>query len=171
MKKIVALLFCIVFFTNAIAQESKFVGTWKGTYRSFYTHYEPKTIIIRISIIDGDYQVRIKTYTPQDSMNCSYEDSFYGIEQNGLTLKWYHKFQNQIKEDSEDYTMYGAVYEEGKVFHSVTYKGGTLYYKRNYWHSGFLYGRNGKIVHAYDEENQYKQFIEQAVLYKDDDKW
>ena len=171
MKKIIALLFCISFFTNAMAQESKFVGTWKGIYRSFYTDYEPKNIIIRISIIDGDYQVRIKTYTPQDSTNCSYENNFYGTEQNGSILKWYHKYQWQIKEDSENYKKYGAIYEEGKCYHCVTYKGGALYYKRNYWSSGFLYDNKGKIVHAYDEENQFKEFIEEAVLYKDDDKW
>lgn len=115
MKKIVTLLFCMFFYTNAMAQESKFVGTWSGVLRSFYIDYKDKTIVVRITQENGDYQVRIKECNPKDSCDYSYRIGVYGIEINGNTLQWYWKTSRKISEEEEDFKTYGAVYEEGNA--------------------------------------------------------
>lgn len=165
------LLACFVNSIIAMAQESKFVGTWKGTVNNFYTGFENNRVLVRIAIVDGDYNVKVKRCNPMDSTDCVYMGGFYGFEQIGDTLKWYWKSNSKISEDEEEYKKYGAIYRVGKGFAYVKYSGGILYYMSNYWNYWQLFDKNGRVVHTVDEKNCDIRFIDEAVLEKEHAKW
>lgn len=170
MKRIMSLLvLCIVLATNAIAQDSKFVGTWTGTYRNGYTDYKDRKIVVRIDKINDEWQVRVKDYNPKDTSDCTYREGIYGIEHNGSILEWYQKINFKISQEEKE-MFYGADFGERKSYARVEYSGGVLLYTDNYWHSGQYYTNGGKLVHTYDEKNEFRQFITETVLYKED-KW
>lgn len=172
MKKYIALIIaCLMCSINAIAQESKFVGTWTGTYRNFFTDYQDRKIMMRINKIDNDYQVRIKSYGIKDTLDCQYFPDCYDVENDGAVLKWYHKISSEIREDNDYYKNYGAVYSDGKCYAKVKYSSGALYFTHGYRLSWNLYDKEGKRVHTHDGVNDNPQFITEAVLYRVDDKW
>lgn len=174
MKPLVFII-CSVFYVANLyaqkntAQEPKFVGTWTGTYRNAFTDYEDRKIVVRIDKVDGEWQVRVKDYNPKDTSDCTYREGIYEIEQNGSVLQWYQKTNFKISQEQKE-MFYGANFGETKRYARVKYSGGVLFYTDNYWVSGKFYTNDGQLVHAYDEKNEFRQFITETVLYKED-KW
>lgn len=169
-KKLSLLLFCIVFFTNAIAQESKFVGTWMGIYKNFFTDYKERVIIIRISQIDGEYQVRVKDMNLKDSTDCNYENGCYNIVQVNNTLQWNHKVT--VIGDAIKGNPHGAFSCEIIHFSRVIYSGGALYYTSPYWAKEKWFDENRNVIFSKDAStDDFPEFRIETVLYKDDYKW
>lgn len=156
----------MVFVTNAMAQDSKFVGTWTGTYISRSDNVK-RTIIMRIKEIDNTYQIRIKK-CKTDDMNDCYDSDCFGIENYGDSLRWYNKSYVAFDEEETD----GAVCVIIKHFSYAKYTGGSIHYIcNNYW-SWERIDKNGNVVNSYNGINNVApQIIDEAILYKDDDKW
>lgn len=170
MKKIVTLLFCIVYFTNAMAQESKFVGTWKGVYNPCFARGEDWIIVIRITQEGKNYQVRIKQCEKKDSTNWHYFDvCCYDIHEVGSSsLQWYSKNSSTGITD-EDRNLGGVcgIYKSPSY---VKYSAGVLYYKTNYWRDCQIVDKYGNVVKSISEKNN-PGLIDEAILYKEENNW
>lgn len=167
MKKIQLLsMFILLSMTVAMAQESKFVGNWKGTYISRDDHVS-RIIKMRIKIIDNAYQIRIRICKKNDMNDC-YDRDCYGIENNGDTLRWYHKYYIPFDEIGQD----GAICSNLRIYTDVTYIGGTIHYIYGHYWNWERVDKEGKVVNSYNGKNNSQlHLIEEAVLFKDDDNW
>ena len=156
----------MAFATNAMAQESKFVGLWKGTYKRRSDHTE-RIIRMRIKKIDNNYQIRIKDCN-KDNLDDCYDMDCFGIENYGDSLRWYNKSYVAFDEEETD----GAVCVIIKHFSYAKYTGGSIHYIcNNYW-SWERIDKNGNVVNSYDGINIISpQIIDETILYKEDDIW
>lgn len=168
-KNIIWIILCLSNITILMAQESIFVGTWKGVYQPYFANGQNWVLVIRISQVGKDYQVRVKQCNQKDSTNWHYFNGCYDIKEiDSLTLQWYSK--SSSTGISDRYKELGGVRMVSKCYSQVKSIAGALHYKTNYWSDYQILDKNGNIVESVNEKNN-DAFIDEAILYKDDENW
>ena len=168
-KYIIWIILCLSNITILMAQESRFVGTWKGVYQPYFANGQNWILVIRILQVGKDYQVRVKQCNQKDSTNWHYFNGCYDIKEiDSLTLQWYDKSSSiGIGDRGREL---GGVRMVSKCYSQVKNIAGALHYKTNYWSDYQILDKNGNIVESVYEKNN-DAFIDEAILYKDDENW
>lgn len=167
MKKalILNISYLIIIFISG-AQNSKLIGTWRGTFNEYF--HGDTDVEIKIDYIDNDWQVRLKRrmhrYSYDQNWNC------YDIEQKGDTLKWYYKLSTKYERGQKNKNDKELSFSISKVAARVIYKGGVLHYISFDWENTIDYGFDGEVINQYESPTTNQAYIHETILYKIEDK-
>lgn len=154
-----ACLCCI----NMIAQDAPLVGTWEGTYKTYWEEEGDVTVkmVTRINRYGEKYRIRIKEFPTKRPSDVNYWEDCSIMYHNDESISFIR--ERKREPETEDGKIVGS-YEAIDYYH-VTLSEGCLHFSYDkYIVKNF--DRNGNYIN----KEEFPGF-RKVILYKDDSDW